>query len=293
MKPIPILFHIGPLQIHTYGIGLALTFLFAYQYFGRRLRAHGYPSEWLGGAFLWIIAAAVIGARIAHVLTNLSLYTADPIQVFEVWHGGLSSFGGLALGLPVGFYLAHRRCPGLRMWVAADLLAPVLVAAWAVGRLLGPQLMFAGGGYRTNAWYGMYYAGQVGKRLPVPLLQAAECAVIFGILILIERRFAARGGAPTGFIAAAAIALWDLSRLTDERFFLDYPGHQAGGAAVEVTAGVVAVLGFLAMLVLWLRWRRRPASAASGEAEAVVSAGSGPEPEEVEATAPPVPVHDA
>ena len=38
MKPIPVAFHIGPLEVHTYGIGLAVTFWFAYCYFERRLR---------------------------------------------------------------------------------------------------------------------------------------------------------------------------------------------------------------------------------------------------------------
>jgi prolipoprotein diacylglyceryltransferase len=27
VKPIPVSFHIGPLEVHTYGIGLAITFL--------------------------------------------------------------------------------------------------------------------------------------------------------------------------------------------------------------------------------------------------------------------------
>ena len=38
MKPIPVDFHIGSLQIHTYGIGLALTFWFSLRYFEHRLR---------------------------------------------------------------------------------------------------------------------------------------------------------------------------------------------------------------------------------------------------------------
>ena len=50
MKPIPVAFHIGPLQVHTYGIGLALTFWFAFTYFERRLKRAGYRTAWLVGA---------------------------------------------------------------------------------------------------------------------------------------------------------------------------------------------------------------------------------------------------
>ena len=71
MKPIPIVFHIGPLQIHTYGIGLALTFWFGYRYFAKRLRDHGYPDVWFGRAFIWIVVMSIVGARAVSVIANL------------------------------------------------------------------------------------------------------------------------------------------------------------------------------------------------------------------------------
>ncbi len=259
MKPVPVVFHVGPLPIHTYGVGLSVTFLFAYWYFARRLRAHGYPAHWLEGTFVWVIVAAVVGARVVHVLANLGAYAGDPLQVFAVWQGGLSSFGGLALAVPVGLYHVHRRCPTLSLGRAVDLVAPVLVAGWAIGRLLGPQLMIAGGGHPTHAWFGMYYAGEVGKRLPVPLFQSAECAVIFLVVLRVERAVARRHG-PVGVVAAAAAGLWGVSRFFDERLWLAYPGHP-GALAVEVTALTLAAGGLLAVVTLLARARR-----AGGEA---------------------------
>jgi len=41
----------------------------------------------------------------------------------------------------------------------------------------------------------MYYAGQVGKRLPVPILQAIDSFLIFGALLLIERYYRDRPSA--------------------------------------------------------------------------------------------------
>ena len=61
------------------------------------------------------------------------------------------------------------------------------MAAWAMGRLLGPQLMVAGGGHPTHQWFGMYYSGQVGRRIPVPLIQATEDFCVYLVLIAIER----------------------------------------------------------------------------------------------------------
>ncbi|MHB8341312.1 MAG: prolipoprotein diacylglyceryl transferase [Mycobacteriales bacterium] len=256
MKPIPVVFHLGPLQIHTYGIGLAITFAFAFAYYARRLRDHGYPTEWWSDALLWIVGMALLGARTFHVLANLSFYTGHPIEIPQVWHGGLSSFGGLAFGIPTGLLITRRRCPQLPLAIAGDLIAPVLVVAWAVGRLLGPQLMIAGGGRQTTAWYGMYYAGEVGKRIPVPLLQAAECLVIYFILLRLERLLVHRGSRPIGFLTAAAVTLWDASRISDEHFFLAQPGH-VGSLAVQLGATALTVLGAVAMVVLWVRDRHR------------------------------------
>ncbi len=253
MKPIPVVFHLGPLQIHTYGIGLAITFWFAYRYFARRLRNHGYSDAWLGRAFIWIIVAAVIGARAVHVIAHWSYYAHSPAEILAVWHGGLSSFGGMALGIPVGLVLAHRWCPKLRLSVATDLVSVVLVLAWSIGRLLGPQLMVAGGGRRTNAWYGMYYADQVGKRVPVPLLQAAECFLIWLVVIQVEKYVRRRGG-PIGFVATAAASLYGLSRFTDEYVFLP---HGAGGVGVEVISLVFVGAGILFGTFLFRRDRLR------------------------------------
>ena len=130
----------------------------------------------------------MVGARALHVLSNLSYYTQNPGDIFAIWHGGLSSFGGLLFAVPTGIVLTRRRCPELPMGRALDLVAPVLLACWALGRLLGPQLMVAGGGHPTHQWFGMYYAGQAGRRLPVPIFQALEDFTVYLILIAIERR---------------------------------------------------------------------------------------------------------
>ena len=111
MKPIPVAFHIGPLEVHTYGIGLAVTFAFAYFYFERRLRRNGYQTDWLVSVFLWIVLAAVVGARFMHVVSMLGYYSDRPGQILAIWQGGLSSFGGLLFAVPTGIILTKKRCP--------------------------------------------------------------------------------------------------------------------------------------------------------------------------------------
>src|ERR1700722_20188666 len=282
MRPIPVEFHIGPLQVHTYGIGLALTFWFGFVYFERRLRKNGYPTDWLLPLFLWIILAAVVGARAMHVLSNLSYYTQNPGDTFAIWHGGLSSFGGLLLAVPVGIVLTRRRCPELPMGRALGLVAPVLLASWALGRLLGPQLMVAGGGHPTHQWFGMYYAGQAGRRLPVPIFQALEDFTVYLILIAIERRLdrwpdgSPRSGYPAGTVIGTAMALWGIERALDEHLWLGEDGH-LGSLLVQIAGVLLVVGGAVALLRTRRRWQEwSPVHGPPQEAEGTLLAEQHP-----------------
>ncbi|HEY7915549.1 MAG TPA: prolipoprotein diacylglyceryl transferase family protein [Acidimicrobiales bacterium] len=274
MRPIPVAFHIWFLEVHTYGIGLALTFWFGLRYTERRLRKAGYPWQWVTGMFVWVIVAAIVGARTFHVLSNFSFYSHNPRQVFAIWQGGLSSFGGLIFAVPVAIVSARRRCPQLPTLRFADLMAPVLMACWGIGRLLGPQLMVAGGGHPTNQWFGMYYAGQVGKRLPVPIFQSIEDFAIFGILLLVERRLRSIAPAPVesadgiaparrllppaGIVLGVGMVLWGIERFLDEHLWLGEDGHLGSvlvqGAGIALAAvGAILLISRIGPLQ---RWRR-------------------------------------
>jgi phosphatidylglycerol:prolipoprotein diacylglycerol transferase len=283
LRPIPIVFHLGPLQVHTYGIGLALTFWFSLWYMRRRFDAIGLPSEWLNKAFLWVVAASIIGARAVHVIANISYYRTDLGGIFTVWHGGLSSFGGLLLGVPTGVWFKRKYLPELGTIAALDIAAPVLMAAWTMGRLFGPQVMIDGGGHPTSAWYGMRYACTVGKygcqpngisvrEIPVPLFQAAECLVIFLILRWIEER---TGRRPVGVVLAAFGAFWGVARFNDEFFWLARPRLWD---AVEVTGIAMAVAGWATMAWL-LRRGSTEKSPEAGSAEGPDEHFPGPEPD--------------
>jgi phosphatidylglycerol:prolipoprotein diacylglycerol transferase len=272
MRPIPVVFHVGPLQVHTYGIGLAIAFWFSYRYFVRRLHRAGYATDWVATMFVGVVVSAIVGARALHVLSNLGYYGAHPADIPAIWHGGLSSFGGILFAVPVGILVARWRCPQLALGRAMDLVAPVLMAGWAMGRLLGPQVELAGGGHRTTQWFGMYYAGQVGKRLPVPLFQAAEDFGVFCVLLAVERSLArwpdgkARSGFPSGTVIGVGMVLWGTERFWDEHLWLGQDGHL--GSVLVQAAGIALVVSGLVLLAVtrrrWNRWLADGAPQAPG-----------------------------
>ena len=272
MRPIPTSFHLGPLEVHTYGVGLAITFWFAYRYFEKRLEKRGFPTEWVASMFIWVIVAAIAGARIMHVASNWSFYSSHPADILAIWHGGLSSFGGLILAVPVALFVAHKRCPELGILQGLDIVAPVLLAAWALGRILGPQLMVAGGGHQTHQWFGMYYDGQVGPRVPVPLIQAIEDFLTYLILIFIERKVDARradsppGTIPYGTVVGTAMIIWGFTRGLDEHLLLGQDG--ALGSMLVQLASVGLIIGGALIL---LHVRRRCGHSPAGDPAAPLS----------------------
>jgi len=256
VRPIPIAFHIWFIEVHTYGIGLAIAFWFGLRYTERRLRKAGYPWQWVTGMFIWVIVGAILGARAMHVIAHYGYYAANPGQIIAIWQGGLSSFGGLIVGIPVGILSTKRRCPELPLPRFADLMGPVLIAAWAVGRILGPQLMRAGGGHRTTAWFGMYYADEVGKRLPVPIFQALEDVAIFGVLLAVERGLrhlrvrglpgTARPMAPAGIVLGVTLVLYGIERFVNEHLWLA-TANNVGSQLVQLAGVAVAVVGLVVL----------------------------------------------
>ncbi len=254
MRAFPYVFHLGPFSVRTYGVGLAATFILGARYLARRFRSHGVPHGWISQDALWIVLVSLLGARVAEVLSNLPYYSPRPAEVLMIWHGGLSSFGGLLFGLPFGLRRMRKNCPDLAIGEGLDLAAPVLAGSWALGRLIACQFMYQGGGRLTTAWYGLAYWGQAGERIPAPLLQSAEGLGIFALLLVLERRWVGR---PRGALAAVAAVAWGLERLVDQLLWVGAPGRFDPADLGAVIVGGTGLVG------LAVAFRRRLVSEAS------------------------------
>jgi phosphatidylglycerol:prolipoprotein diacylglycerol transferase len=248
---VPTSFHLGPLVFHLYGFGLAIAAYVCYQYARRRLTKADFDVAPFARFAIALIVAGLVGARAANIATNWSYYSGHPARWIAVWQGGLASFGGIALALIVGLILQRRWWPGSSLAAFSDALIPALVAGWALGRVLGPQFMVNGGGHLTHQWFGIRYHGQAGRRVPVPLIQGAEDALLWLGLLGIERRTLTR---VAGVLSGAAMFVWGLVRALDERLLLGQESH-SGSVGVQI-AGVVLAAGGLVLIVRQTRKAR-------------------------------------
>lgn len=125
---------IGPLELNSYGLMIALGVLAAVWMFGRRIEQRQLaPREAAGQIAMWAVVAGVIGARLYHVVTDWQKFSDDLAAIPKLWEGGLGIPGGLLAGIPVGIWRARKH--GISAADAATCAAPALPLAQAIGRI--------------------------------------------------------------------------------------------------------------------------------------------------------------
>jgi len=126
-------FHIGPLEVHFYGVAYIIGITIAILIVRRRWSALGGNPDILYDIALWAVPAGIIGGRIYFDIT-----TPDDIPhvwygVFAIWTGGLGIWGGIAVGTVVGAWRVRRM--GISVGSMANAAAPALLVAQAIGRI--------------------------------------------------------------------------------------------------------------------------------------------------------------
>jgi prolipoprotein diacylglyceryl transferase len=125
-------FSIGPLEVHFYGLFIAIGAMLAVFVARRRYAARGGAIDVADGAAFWALVCGFLGARLAYVSTHLDRFDGRWWAILFIWEGGLALFGGLTGGaLGALFYL--RRHNG-DIPAFADAAAPALPLAQAIGR---------------------------------------------------------------------------------------------------------------------------------------------------------------
>ncbi|MFC7580494.1 prolipoprotein diacylglyceryl transferase [Schaalia naturae] len=127
--------HLGPIPLRAYGILIVIGMIVAVWWTARRYAERGGDGEILYDVALWAIPLGIVGARLYHVVTSPDQYFGEggnPVEILEIWKGGLGIWGGVAVGA-VGAWIAMRRAHQ-RFGPLADSIAPALLVAQAIGR---------------------------------------------------------------------------------------------------------------------------------------------------------------
>ena len=170
-NPDPDFIRIGTWSIKWYGImwGLSLfAGFFVTRYVFRKLNK---DEEKITIAIQYMFICALIGARLAHVIFySLDYYLVHPIEIFEIWKGGLASHGG-TVGAILGLYLFCRRNKEFSFFWTVDhgVLAVFFLASFIrFGNLMNSEIL----GYPTDVpWAFVFQQVDNVPRHPVVLYE--------------------------------------------------------------------------------------------------------------------------
>jgi phosphatidylglycerol:prolipoprotein diacylglycerol transferase len=130
----PILFQLGPIQVHWYGVIIATAVLAAGVIGSMEARRRGEDPEVGWSMLLPVLVLAVIGARLYHVIHQWApIYSQDPLSALAIWQGGLAIPGAVAGGvLAIWLYCRVAKLNTLRWF---DIFASAILLGQAIGRL--------------------------------------------------------------------------------------------------------------------------------------------------------------
>lgn len=132
----PVIFSIGPVSLHWYGLMYLVGFVFAMWLAIRRANRpnSGWSKNEVENLLYACFLGVFVGGRVGYVLFyNLPLFLDNPLYLFKVWDGGMSFHGGLLGVILVMFWFALRTRRSFLQ--VSDFIAPLVPFGLGAGRL--------------------------------------------------------------------------------------------------------------------------------------------------------------
>lgn len=255
--------HLGPLQLHMYGLTLLVAILAAVWLTGRRFVAQGGEWDLVTRVAVWGVGLGVVGARFYHDITSWSEVPRPKWQgIFEVWKGGLGVWGGIAFGAIAGAIVVRRS--GASAARFADAAAPGILLAQGIGRI--------------GNWWNQELFGKPSKlpwalkidpaNRPFDHFNVATYHPTFlyellwdvagvAVLLLVGRRFRIRPPA----LFALYVAWYTFGRFFEELLRID-PSHHIAGLRLNAWVSIFCFIAAAAFFVWWQFFKRDPVAGA-------------------------------
>jgi phosphatidylglycerol---prolipoprotein diacylglyceryl transferase len=189
----PVILHLGPLTIYSYGTMMAIGFLVAGWLTGKEMDRRGLPGEVASSMVFWAAVGGLGGSKLWAVLQDWPALLRDPIHL--LFSGsGFVFYGGLVGGtVAVSWVIYRNHLPWLKV---VDCIAPTLALAQGIGRI-GCQLSGDGDwGTVSDVPWAMAYPDAIvgwpyppGVRVhPTPVYEMLAYFVIFALLWSMRKR---------------------------------------------------------------------------------------------------------
>jgi phosphatidylglycerol---prolipoprotein diacylglyceryl transferase len=252
----PVLISIGPLAVRWYALAYIVGIIAGW-FYARAIivsqRLWGGPAPFTLVDFddfvIWVTLGIILGGRAGYVLFyNLPHFAAHPLEILELWNGGMSFHGGV-LGCIVAtvLFALCRNVPMLSLGDVTTAVAPIGLFLGRIANFINGELW----GRPTDVpWAMVFPHGGPIPRHPSQLYEAT----LEGLVLLVVLGLLVRMGAlkRPGVVTGAFFLGYGLARIVCE--FFREPDAQLGFLWGGLTMGMllciplilagIAVLGF-------------------------------------------------
>jgi phosphatidylglycerol:prolipoprotein diacylglycerol transferase len=178
------LVNIWRFSVQTWGFIVALGIVFSLVLMLRKAKKSGVLDR-AESLIAYIAIASIIGARLAYIAVNPSEFSGI-ISIFEIWNGGVISWGFLIGGVAGAFWFKFSRKE--KIYDLLDLMAPYFILAIAIGRI-GCFLRGCCFGVPTDLPWGVLYIGDsLSGNLAVHPTQLYHAILDFIIFFVLKSR---------------------------------------------------------------------------------------------------------
>jgi phosphatidylglycerol:prolipoprotein diacylglycerol transferase len=258
----PVIVSFGPFAIRWYALayiaGILLGWLYA-RWIIRNERLWGGKAPLTlvdyDDFIVWITIGIILGGRTGYVLFyNLSHFVSHPMEIFQLWNGGMSFHGGFLGCVAAVILFAKKR--GIPILALGDITCAVGPIGLFLGRLANFINSELWGRPTDVAWAFVFPTGGPLPRHPSQLYEAA----LEGIVLFVILAFVVRSGAlkrPGTVIGVFAVG-YGIARICAEFFREPDPqlGFLWGGLTMGMVLSVPLILAGIGFLVAAAR---RPA----------------------------------
>ena len=193
------------IQIYWYSIFMFLGILVATIIIFLEAKKQKVDEDFMVNLVFKEVIFGILGARIYYILFNLDYYMANPIEIIQIWNGGLAIHGAIIVGIIVLLIECKRN--NLKILKLMDIAAVGLIIGQCIGRWGNFFNSEAYGGITTLAHLqnqgipqfvinGMYIEGAF--RQPTFFYESIWCLFGFVALLLIRRYKELKIGQLTG-----------------------------------------------------------------------------------------------
>lgn len=254
----PVLISIGPFSIRWYALAYIVGIIAGW-FYARAIIAS--EKLWGGPApltmhdfddfIIWITLGVILGGRTGYVLFyNLPHFAEHPIEIVQLWNGGMSFHGGVTgCVIAIVLFALYRRIPMLSLGDVTAAVAPIGLFLGRVANFINGELW----GRPTDVpWAMIFPNGGPIPRHPSQLYEASlEGVVLFIVLALLVRAGALkRPGILTGSFALG----YGVARIAGELFREPdvQLGFLWGGLTMGMLLSIPLMIGGIAVLVFAL-----------------------------------------